>query len=217
MISCKHLSQFTVSVVPGESLLITLMLQPPVNTVISKTETETNHKSGKPWIPLCLNLYFPGKIFYNWSAIEMNMVVANMWQKIKKLGRCCQTFGDPAVNLKQPHEAGGRKSKGGGQKNLISAKGKSPLVHSVSLSAKATIQYVNNTLCPRWENSFFLSAHTSRITVKLTYRYVFPSSALIQREKSNSAGSSGRFGQVKMPNYNRGPRPHKSNPPSHPI
>lgn len=63
VISCKHLSEFTVSAVPGESLLITRMLQPPVNTVISKMETETNHKSGKPRIPLCLNLYFPGKIF----------------------------------------------------------------------------------------------------------------------------------------------------------
>lgn len=47
------------------------------------------------------------------------MVVANMWQKKKKrekLGRCCQTAGGPAVNLKQPHEAVGRKAKGGGKK-----------------------------------------------------------------------------------------------------
>lgn len=79
------------------------------------------------------------------------MVVANMWQKIKKLGRCCQTAGDPAVNLKQPLEAGGwgKKKQRRGTKNLFSAKGRSPLVQSVSLSAEATVQYVNNTLCPR--------------------------------------------------------------------
>lgn len=84
VISCKHLSQFTASAVLGESLLITRMLQPPVNTVISKMETETIHKSSKPRIPLCVNLDFPGKIFYNWSAIGLNMVVANMWKKKKK-------------------------------------------------------------------------------------------------------------------------------------
>lgn len=46
-----------------------------------------------------------------------------------------------------------------GEKNPFFCKGKSPGAQSVSLSVESTVQYMNNTLCPLCENSFFLSVY----------------------------------------------------------
>ena len=103
------------------------------------------------------------------------------------------------------------------QKNPFSCKGKGPGAQSVSLSVETTVQYMNNTLWPQCENSFFLSAYTSSITNKPTYRYIFFKASADITVKSNSTESTGHFRRVKTLNYNRGPRPHKSNQPNYPI
>lgn len=155
---------------------------------------------------------------YYWSVIELSADIAAVAAKAalshQSWDVASRLISVNAMILPWILSSGMKKRK---QKNPFPCKGKGPGAQSVSLSVETTVQYMNNTLWPQCENSFFLSAYTSNITNKPTYRYIFFKACADITVKSNSTESTGHFRRVKTLNYNRGPRPHESNQPNHPI
>lgn len=76
---------------------------------------------------------------------------------------------------------------------------------------------VSTVLCPLCENSYFWVHALPVLQTSWLIGTYFQALYWYITEKSNSTESTDHFRGVKMLNYNRGPRPHKSNLPNHPI
>lgn len=158
-----------------------------ITTVITLMETERICKS-QPWtpvfelLPATISVFF----FYDWTEHGYCYFVAVKAVVVQQsLDVAVRMILVNAVILLWILNSFMKKRK----QNHSFCKEKCPGAQSVSLSVETTVKYMNNTLCPLCENSFFLSAYTTNITSKV---HMFKLCADIG-EKSNSIECTGHF------------------------
>lgn len=149
-------------------------------------ETETIHRNGtllKAFFLEYIHFFFPGSICYDWSAVQLNMVVPTTWMqgrnylKKKQKKTVChhQTARcDSAGNSKRPREGWEENEATTTKKNILSQEERVERYNLLAYQQKTLVHCVNNTLSPRWENSLLPKRARFRITSKVTYRCTFP-------------------------------------------